>query len=1509
MKGGKAPRNRPGTSDRGGIRKKAAAKRVDRDGDLAMDAGSAQGRGKKARGNTGRPVATTSRAPTRGRALDAIQKAITSNSDTQANIRQSRGGGLEQVSVQGWKQSKAASNRDGGLESLITFLEKKLNSSDTKASSRARITKSRVEGDALIVSIRPEHVERMLQINGFSFAGAPLTIQNYDPSMKGMLDQPMLSELSQNGSTPSAAETKSKMTAILGKRYHPQQKLLDLSKLGSDPDLLSMGIFNSTSTESKFFPALMKVWEINFNTSAERQGAVESVSLADNQLANISVVTTLAQAFPGLKNLDLSNNNFKDAQSMIGWRWKFRQLEFLDLIGNPFSADPTFKDTMLKWYPKLRYLNNTEVRTAEEVAAQKKTPIPVQAPHFQDESQIGENFIKAFFAGYDNNRNDLVSGVYDNNSTFSLNVNTSAPRAQQTEPAGWDSYIKKSRNLFRISHLPARMSRSFVGVEKIRELWNTLPETRHPDIASRPEEWLIECFPTPGLPDPTGQSPTGVGGLIIMVHGKFDEISAGKVESRSFDRTFILGPGGGMGGIRVINDILCLRAYGGHEAWKPEEPAVPAPQPVQPPVAAPVAPPALPEGYGMPAPGKPDAQLQQELLVMQISAKTNMTLQYSEMALSGNGWSLEAALKNFEELKQANGMSTTTTTGHLPSNGAATLDPLDAADYDPIDHLNAIFSHPSTLSSVSQVSQSLLDYEDELDDEIGALVEEQVTSNAESVERIQAAQADLTELFKKIDDVRDRASRTELEITEMTADIKQLDNAKKNLTQSMTALKRLQMLTTAYDQLRVLAKTRQYRDCAQLLQAVIQLMAHFKSYRSIDQIALLSRNVADIQRELLEQVCEDFELAFAKGEVGLNRVMLSEGCLVMDALGGHAKSRLITWYCNFQLREYRQVFRNNEEAGSLDNISRRYSWFRRILKIYDEEYGPIFAAHWKVDEILANVFCEGTREDFKGILSRSVRNGQTIDVNLLLSCLQETLDFEHTLERRFVNPSRPSTDTFASSEAPVFGQAISEAFEPYLSVWVEAQDKQLATLIPKYRQQPIRPPDEEFDSNIVISSSTELFTFYRHALQQCAKLSTGGSLADLGRVFSKYLDQYAQQVLLYYISERPTGTTPSKVPSLEDLILVLNTADYCYTTCTQLEEKIKGRLDKSLKQSVDLQSQADSFMGIASAAVRCLVRMVEVDIEPCWREMRNTPWNRLEAVSDQSTYVSELMTKINAKSAEILQLLHKQQYVRAFADHVVELISNVFITNVFQCKPVSETGAEQMLLDAYTLKTGLSSLMPSPTPAGFAKRVNNSFTKIETLLKTLQVQPSPPEALVQAYLIHIKDSSNTNFRKILDLKGIRSRQEQNQLLELFQIHRASDRHAPNLQQSNPILTALQSSASSSSSNPGLGLGTAAASIGASNLPTRFDASMLGSALISAAKDGVDRFGTPAATNPSTGGPGSTTPVSPGPFAQLQSTPGESSAAVNLNENLKNIGKFFRRDLGGFGGRFGRSGDD
>ncbi|KAI2622440.1 Vps53-like protein [Hypoxylon sp. NC1633] len=845
---------------------------------------------------------------------------------------------------------------------------------------------------------------------------------------------------------------------------------------------------------------------------------------------------------------------------------------------------------------------------------------------------------------------------------------------------------------------------------------------------------------------------------------------------------------------------------------------------------------------------------------------------------------------------------------------------LDAADYDPIQHLNILFSHPSTVSSISRVSSTLQSRHNDLSAEISTLQTAQAYGPDSSLERMKSAQAELAGLFKKIETVRSRAIQTEQNITSMTADIKRLDGTKRNLTLSMTALKRLQMLTTAYEQLRGLAKTRQYRECASLLQAVLQLMRHFNSYRSIDQIATLSRGVGELQRELLEQVCEDFEIAFAKGEVGARKATLIEACGIMDALGDNARARLVTWYVNTELREYRQVFRGNDEAGSLDNIGRRYAWFKRMVKGYEEEHSGIFPPHWRVGEMLAMAFCDGTKDDYKGILEKSMRrvDGAKIDVNLLLSCLQETMDFEQTLERRFSGEPRASIDTLSSADferTHSFNGSISVAFEPYLSLWVESQDKALAAMIPKYKAQPLLPSDEEFSPQAVISSAIELFHFYKLTLSQCAKLSTSERLLDLAKTLAKYLDEYAQQVLLA-ILQKPGQTGAS----LHDIILVLNTADFWHANTEQLEENIKKRIDNEFVGKVDLSSQADAFLGVASAAIIALVNKVELDCEGAWREMKNTNWSKMESVGDQSSYVGELVSHVNAKAQEILAVVVKQQYARAFADKLVEHLANAYILTIVQCRPISEVGAEQMLLDKYVLTKALENLLAHHNPSSsqqhpqphvpqssFVKRVNATMTRIDPLLKTLQVRPSPPEGLVQAYLIHVGDRSDTNFRKILELKGIR-KQDHGHLMELFAIHRDGPAAGAKLVAQSPLLTPLMTA-------PGLGgVGVGANNLHLANLSidrlaagpgavlstaaqgaaSRFDAAALGEKLLNAARDGVERMGTPGTHDSGSG--------------QLQSQQGGAGAqnnAASINENLKSFGKFFRRDIGGLGVRFGK----
>lgn len=248
-----------------------------------------------------------------------------------------------------------------------------------------------------------------------------------------------------------------------------------------------------------------------------------------------------------------------------------------------------------------------------------------------------------------------------------------------------------------------------------------------------------------------------------------------------------------------------------------------------------------------------------------------------------------------------------------------------------------------------------------------------------------------------------------------------------------------------------------------------------------------------------------------------------------------------------------------------------------------------------------------------------------------------------------------------------------------------------------------------------------------------------------------------------------------------------------------------------------------------------------------------------------------------------------------------------------------------MLLDTYVLKKGFEDLLTialppkASTPSSYLKRVAQSMSRIDPVLKTLQVRPSPLEALVQAYLIHIADKSDVNFRKILELKGIVRKQDQAHLIDLFQAHRASPRNNA-LPQSSPLLTPLgiqPASSTTAGANLASSLGSlsTAASVSTASLQARFDPATLGNAIMSAARDGVDRFGSPAIVSNSSlnnpaPGTSATIAAAAAAAAQQQQIAGGlegtgaaptvptagSSTPGNLNENLRNIGKFFKRDM-------------
>ena len=275
----------------------------------------------------------------------------------------------------------------------------------------------------------------------------------------------------------------------------------------------------------------------------------------------------------------------------------------------------------------------------------------------------------------------------------------------------------------------------------------------------------------------------------------------------------------------------------------------------------------------------------------------------------------------------------------LPSD-----DPLDAADFDPVADMNAKFPTKSR-SLYRRLLRRARRASKALNEEIlqtGA----QTSAGSSARKDLENGKQSVAELFVKVREIKGKAEQSEQMVHEICRDIKSLDYAKRHLTTTITALKRLQMLVTAVEQLVVMSRERMYAEAANLLEAVTQLLGHFAEYTHIDKVRELSDKVADVRTSLRTQVFDDFNKLSAEDGTpqigGATFETLTGACAVVDALGPEVRKEMIAWFSNWQFAPYKHTFQPYGECGSLEKTELRYAWFRKLLQAYDDTFAPLF---------------------------------------------------------------------------------------------------------------------------------------------------------------------------------------------------------------------------------------------------------------------------------------------------------------------------------------------------------------------------------------------------------------------------------------------------------------------------------------------------------------------------------------------------------------------------------------
>jgi hypothetical protein len=476
-----------------------------------------------------------------------------------------------------------------------------------------------------------------------------------------------------------------------------------------------------------------------------------------------------------------------------------------------------------------------------------------------------------------------------------------------------------------------------------------------------------------------------------------------------------------------------------------------------------------------------------------------------------------------------------------------------------------LFFTEDSLANLGPFIDSLHSQIRRVDGEILEAVRRQSSSGSKARHELRSAQSSITEMLQQVGEIKRKATQSEAMVQEICRDIKKLDFAKKHLTSTITALRRLGMLITAVDQLQLAAERREFGEAAHLLGAVQQLAAHFKDYSHVPRVAEMRGRVAALEQSLRGTSLREFELLGEDFPSPALLDRLRDCCAVTAAVGPAARDELVDSVCRREMGVYTQIFSTIGETAKLERTMNRYKWLLRRLEARKDVWG-IFPADWRVPQLLCVTFCSITKTQLAEILDEKAGE-LPHQVSNLLKAVEATHIFEAEMSRRYETPggasgthshsinnlngedggdgfdagegfdaaevrwkyekeraqrtagsSSPTKQTLrqhAAAEAvarALFRGSISQVFVPYLKVYVDHVERSLTWSVDQFTS------TETWQAlaadQPIVKSANELTEAVRGEMKDCvSRISRGQTLLDLSRVFGKVYTAYASRLV------------------------------------------------------------------------------------------------------------------------------------------------------------------------------------------------------------------------------------------------------------------------------------------------------------------------------------------------------------------------------------------------------------
>ena len=383
---------------------------------------------------------------------------------------------------------------------------------------------------------------------------------------------------------------------------------------------------------------------------------------------------------------------------------------------------------------------------------------------------------------------------------------------------------------------------------------------------------------------------------------------------------------------------------------------------------------------------------------------------------------------------------------------------------------------------------------------------------------------------------------------------------------------------------------------------------------------------------------------------------------------------------------------------------------------------------------------------------------------------------------------------------PLVGAA-SSAFDnfmaPYIALEEQSMDEQLVESL----------GDGAVDTRgelPVFTSSTGLFVYIKGSITRCTAMTKGQAFFLLFQAFQDSLNKYAQ--VLGGKLPQPAGTSQNTVvgginigasfgkqhgqqftkgatiaiPKGVEVTVchVISTCEYCADTVEALEDLIRDTIDPQFKNRIDMSAQQEHFHDVTAKCINVLVSGLMHRLQDALKTMTDIHWATFDMVGEESSYVRMIQKEWVPFFATVRGLV-PPSYFRSFCDKFAITFSSNYLSTLIRLKRIGEMATQQLLLDAYNLKTAMlklpvvevtahtpqrantSGAATSIAPAMYTKMVTKNFKRIETLLKLVG---TPNTMLIDVFRVQWPGGSALDLQTVMNLKGLK-RNEQASMLE------------------------------------------------------------------------------------------------------------------------------------------------